>query len=154
MNDTVSPLVSVVIPSYNHGRFLGRALQSVLDQTYTKSEVIVIDNHSTDNTDAVMASFADLRITYIKIHNNGIIAASRNIGLRLAKGEWIAFLDSDDYWSRNKLEQCILNRSNNDVIYHKLMCYKALDSGYIKEEGGLDSSINIIDLLKTHITNA
>ena len=135
MNDTVSPLVSVVIPSYNHGRFLGRALQSVLDQTYTKSEVIVIDNHSTDNTDAVMASFADLRITYIKIHNNGIIAASRNIGLRLAKGEWIAFLDSDDYWSRNKLEQCILNRSNNDVIYHKLMCYKALDSG--KRQGRL-----------------
>ena len=122
MNDTVSPLVSVVIPSYNHGRFLGRALQSVLDQTYTNSEVIVVDNHSTDNTDEVMASFADQRITYLKIHNNGIIAASRNAGLRLAKGEWIAFLDSDDYWSGNKLEQCILNRSNNDVIYHRLMC--------------------------------
>ena len=138
MNDTVSPLVSVVIPSYNHGRFLGRALQSVLDQTYTNSEVIVVDNHSTDNTDEVMASFADQRITYLKIHNNGIIAASRNAGLRLAKGEWIAFLDSDDYWSRNKLEQCILNRSNNDVIYHRLMCYKALDSGYFKEDGRLD----------------
>lgn len=138
MNDTLSPLVSVVIPSYNHGRFLGRALQSVLDQTYTNSEVIVIDNHSTDNTDAVMASFADPRITYLKLHNNGIIAASRNAGLRLAKGEWIAFLDSDDYWIRNKLEQCILNCSNNDVIYHRLMCYKALDSGYVKEDGVLD----------------
>ena len=138
MNDTVSPLVSVVITSYNHGRFLGRALQSVLDQTYTNSEVIVVDNHSTDNTDEVMASFADQRITYLKIHNNGIIAASRNAGLRLAKGEWIAFLDSDDYWSGNKLEQCILNRSNNDVIYHRLMCYKALDSGYFKEDGRLD----------------
>ena len=74
MNDTATPLVSVVIPTYNHARYLGRALQSVLDQTYVNWEAIVIDNHSTDNTDEVMASFANTRITYLKIHNNGVIA--------------------------------------------------------------------------------
>ena len=96
MAETGTPLVSVVIPTYNHARYLARALQSVLDQTYTNWEAIVIDNHSTDNTDEVMASFADSRITLLKIHNNGVIAASRNIGIRAANSEWITFLDSDD----------------------------------------------------------
>jgi glycosyltransferase involved in cell wall biosynthesis len=121
MNDVANPLVSVVIPTYNHARYLGRALQSVLDQTYTNWEVIVIDNHSTDNTDEVMASFSDPRITYLKIHNNGVIAASRNAGIRAAKGEWIAFLDSDDWWTLNKLQVCFDSVNHKvDLVYHDL----------------------------------
>lgn len=121
MNDQANPLVSVVIPSYNHGRYLGRALQSVLDQIYTNWEAIVIDNHSTDNTDEVMASFASPRITYIKIHNKGVIAASRNAGIHAAKGDWVAFLDSDDWWTNGKLQACF-NCINDDVdlVYHDL----------------------------------
>jgi glycosyltransferase involved in cell wall biosynthesis len=121
MNDLANPLVSVVIPSYNHGRFLGRALQSLLNQTYTNWEAIVIDNHSTDNTDEVMAKFADPRITYLKIHNDGVIAASRNAGIRAAKGEWIAFLDSDDWWTNDKLKVCFDRVDEKvDLIYHDL----------------------------------
>ena len=121
MNNSANPLVSVVIPSYNHGRFLGRALQSVLDQTYTNWEAIVIDNHSTDNTDEVMARFADPRITYLKIHNNGVIAVSRNAGIREAKGVWVAFLDSDDWWTNDKLNVCIDYMDDKvDFIYHDL----------------------------------
>lgn len=104
MNANTGPLVSVVIPTYNHAHFLGRALQSVLDQTYTNWEAIVIDNHSQDNTDEVVKGFTDPRITLLKINNNGVIAASRNMGIRAAKGEWIAFLDSDDFWYSKKLE--------------------------------------------------
>lgn len=104
MINAAQPLVSVVIPTYNHAHFLGRALQSVLDQTYPNWEVIVIDNHSEDNTDQVIQSFNDSRITTLKIHNNGIIAASRNAGIRAAKGDWIAFLDSDDLWYPQKLD--------------------------------------------------
>jgi glycosyltransferase involved in cell wall biosynthesis/peptidoglycan/xylan/chitin deacetylase (PgdA/CDA1 family) len=100
----VTPLVSVVIPTYNHARFLGRALQSVLDQTYPHWEALVIDNHSEDNTDEVMKRFGDPRIQLLKIHNHGVIAASRNLGVREAKGAWIAFLDSDDCWYPKKLE--------------------------------------------------
>ncbi len=107
MNATAVPLVSVVIPTYNHAHFLRRALQSVLDQTYTNWEVILIDNHSQDNTDEVVQSFNDSRITLLKIHNNGVIAASRNMGILAAEGEWIAFLDSDDLWYPKKLEIAI-----------------------------------------------
>ena len=67
MDIKTRPLVSVIIPTYNHARYLGRALQSVLDQTYVNWQVIVIDNHSTDNTDELVASFSDPRITYLKI---------------------------------------------------------------------------------------
>ena len=121
MNDNATPLVSVVIPTYNHARYLRRALQSVIDQTYTNWEAIVIDNHSKDSTDEIMASFADPRITYLKIHNNGVIAASRNAGIREAKGEWIAFLDSDDWWTADKLKACCESINDKvDLIYHDL----------------------------------
>ena len=98
------PLVSVVIPTYNHAQYLRRALTSVLDQSYVNWEVIVIDNHSTDNTDELMEDFLGPQITYIKIHNSGIIALSRNAGINAARGEWIAFLDSDDWWTKDKLQ--------------------------------------------------
>jgi glycosyltransferase involved in cell wall biosynthesis len=119
MNDSLTSLVSVVIPSYNHARYISRALQSVLDQTYTNWEVIVIDNHSTDNTDEVMKNFTDPRIHYLKIHNGGVIAASRNAGIRAAKGEWIAFLDSDDWWEVDKLQACMMCVNHSiDLVYH------------------------------------
>ncbi len=108
-----TPLVSVVIPTYNHAHYLIRALQSVLDQTYTNWEVIVVDNHSQDNTDDVIQGFRDLRIKVLKIHNDGVIAASRNMGIRAAKGDWVAFLDSDDLWYPGKLET-VLGEAQKD----------------------------------------
>ena len=121
MNDVANPLVSVVIPTYNHARYLGFALQSVLNQTYTNWEAIVVDNHSTDNTDEVIKSFANPRITYLKIHNHGVIAASRNAGIRAAKGEWVAFLDSDDWWTNNKLQVSFERVDEKvDLVYHDM----------------------------------
>lgn len=101
----MTPLVSVVIPTYNHARFLGRALQSVLDQTYPSWEALVVDNHSDDNTDEIVNAPRDPRIRLLKIHNHGVIAASRNLGIQEARGDWIAFLDSDDCWYPTKLER-------------------------------------------------
>jgi len=115
------PLVSVIIPTYNHAHFLSRALQSVVSQNYANFEVIVIDNHSQDNTDEVVQRFADSRVTLLKIHNNGVIASSRNMGIRAAQGEWIAFLDSDDWWLSNKLQICFDHiNDKTDLIYHDL----------------------------------
>jgi len=134
MNNAANPLVSVIIPTYNHARYLSCALQSVLDQTYTNWEAIVIDNHSTDNTDEVMARFADSRITYLKIHNNGVIAASRNVGIRVAKGEWIAFLDSDDWWTNDKLKVCFdCIDAKVDLVYHKLEIFSDQPRTFIQK---------------------
>ena len=115
------PLVSIVIPTYNYANYLGRALQSVLDQTYKNWEAIVIDNHSTDDTSKVVDRYKHPRIKYIKISNQGVIAKSRNAGILAAKGEWIAFLDSDDWWVADKLRTCIEHFNNQvDLIYHDL----------------------------------
>ena len=103
MNSKLSPFVSIVIPTYNHANFLGKALESVITQTFTNWEAIVVDNQSTDHTSQVISKFNDHRIKYIKISNYGIIAKSRNHGINVAKGEWIAFLDSDDFWPKEKL---------------------------------------------------
>jgi glycosyltransferase involved in cell wall biosynthesis len=125
MTNTAGRLVSVIIPTYNHAQFLGRALESVLNQTYTNWEAIVIDNYSTDNTDDVMRRFTDSRINYLNIHNNGVIAASRNMGIRAAKGEWIAFLDSDDWWTTNKLQVCLEHINDSvDIVHHDLKLFR------------------------------
>lgn len=99
-----NPTVSIVIPTYNHARFLTGALQSVIDQTYPLWEALVINNFSEDNTEDVVRSFNDPRITLINFRNNGIIAAGRNEGIRRATGTFVAFLDSDDIWMPRKLE--------------------------------------------------
>jgi len=119
MNIVTGPLVSVVIPTYNHAHFLGRALQSVLDQTYANWEMIVIDNHSRDKTNEVVESFSDPRIHLLNIHNHGVIAASRNMGIRESRGEWLAFLDSDDCWYPKRLETIMAatdTDNSNDVL--------------------------------------
>ena len=119
--DFVKSLISVVIPTYNRARDLERALNSVLAQTYPHWEALVVDNHSSDNTDNVVTHFDDSRISLLKIHNNGVIAASRNLGIKHAQGEYIAFLDSDDWWLARKLEVSLkyLDRGA-DVVYHDL----------------------------------
>lgn len=121
MTDAPHPLVSVVIPSYNHAHFLRRSLDSVQRQGWKNWEVLVVDNYSTDNTDEVLKPYLGQRVRLLKIHNNGVIAASRNKGLREARGEWIAFLDSDDWWSSDKLEVSMqVALAGVDVVYHDL----------------------------------
>lgn len=113
------PFISVVIPTYNHAHFLKNAIQSLLDQDYQNWEAVIVDNHSTDNTDELIKSIYDPRISLYKIHNHGIIAASRNKGIDNAKGDWIAFLDSDDLWYPSKLKllaSVITSGEEYDVI--------------------------------------
>jgi len=95
-------LVSVVIPTYNYGHFVVEAVESVLAQTYPDLEIIVVDDGSTDDTRARLDPYMG-RICYVYQHNQGLSAA-RNTGIRAAKSQWIAFLDSDDQWHPRKLE--------------------------------------------------
>ena len=100
-------LVSVIMPSYNTAGFIGQTIESVLAQTYENWELIIVDDHSTDDTDSMVAQYTDPRIQYVKNEINSGAAVSRNKALQLAKGRWIAFLDSDDLWSPDKLEKQI-----------------------------------------------
>jgi len=119
LNTKFTPLVSIVIPTYNHAKFISKALKSVIDQTYKNWEAIIIDNESVDETYKLVNDFNDSRIKYFKISNDGVIAKSRNLGIKEAKGDWIAFLDSDDWWTKDKLEVCISKiGKNTDLIYH------------------------------------
>jgi glycosyltransferase involved in cell wall biosynthesis len=114
-----SPLVSIVIPTYNHAPMLQRALATVVEQTYQNWNAIIVNNFSTDNTLEVVAAFNDPRIQCVNFRNNGVIGASRNEGIALATGEYVAFLDSDDTWFPTKLEQCVeILESGSDLVCH------------------------------------
>ena len=104
---------SIIVPTYNHADFLKNAVDSVVNQTYRNWELIIVDNFSDDNTFEIVNSYKDKRISYCKFKNNGVIAASRNHGIKISSGNWIAFLDSDDIWYSNKLSVIIEKILNN-----------------------------------------
>ena len=124
----MSGLVSIIMPSYNTGKFIAESIASVAAQTYTDWELIVVDDASTDNTDDVVqrvflsgaqAESKDLpsKIHYLKNDHNRGAAFSRNRALREAKGKWIAFLDSDDLWTPDKLEKQIAFMAKNGYAF-------------------------------------
>ena len=114
VNDT--PLVSVIIPTYNHARYLGNAIDSVIAQKYPSIEIIVVDNYSTDETETKVNEYLPGQIKYLKFNNQGVIAASRNYGVKSAKGEMVAFLDSDDEWLEDKLTLQVSHLLREDVV--------------------------------------
>lgn len=97
------PFFSIVVPLYNKQRDIKETLLSALGQTFGDFELIVINDGSTDDSEAEVHSITDERLVYVKTENQGVSAA-RNSGIKIAKGEYIAFLDADDYWYPNHLE--------------------------------------------------
>lgn len=122
----IDGLVSIIMPSWNTSRWIGESIKSVLNQTYQKWELIIVDDCSTDNTDKVVKSFTDPRIRYLKNDKNSGAALTRNKAIREARGEWIAFLDSDDLWDSTKLEKMIgfMTANNYSFAYHE---YEKID---------------------------
>ena len=110
-------LVSIVMPSYNAEKFVSETIESVLRQTYTNWELIIVDDCSKDNTAEVVANFQDARIRFMRNEKNSGAAVSRNRALREAKGRWIAFLDSDDLWEPEKLEKQIAFMETNGYSF-------------------------------------
>jgi glycosyltransferase involved in cell wall biosynthesis len=98
------PKISVIIPLFNKGFIISKTLQSVLAQTFTDFEIVIINDGSTDNGFEIVSQFSDERIKLFQQENKGA-AAARNLGIEKAKGELIAFLDADDYWFQNHLEE-------------------------------------------------
>lgn len=116
---TNSPLVSVIMPAHNSGRFIGMAIDSVRAQTYQNWELIVVNDTSTDSTCDIVKRYeqCDKRIRlYNTDYHNGMPSAPRNTGIRLAKGRFISFLDSDDLWASTKLEEQVPLFDNKRVV--------------------------------------
>lgn len=110
-------LVSIIMPSYNTAEYIGESIQSVIEQTYTNWELIIVDDCSTDRTDEVVKGVQDERLRYLKNEHNSGAAISRNKALREARGRWIAFLDSDDLWHPEKLEKQIRFMEENGYSF-------------------------------------
>lgn len=118
------PKFSIIIPTYNQAKLLRNCLDSIKKQTFNDYEVIVVDNCSPDNTRDVVESFDFPQSSFLQIKNEGIVARSRNMGIHVAKGEWICLLDSDDIWYPNKLEEVyklIRTSPESDVVSHSTM---------------------------------
>ncbi len=141
------PKVSIIIPTYNREQFIGQAILSVLEQSFTDFEIIVVDDGSTDNTKNVIETFDDPRVQYYYQENKGRSVA-RNYALLLAKGKYITFLDSDDLYLSNKLELQVNYldlHSDISMIYTSANCidengnflqhkYEASTSGWIYKD--------------------
>jgi glycosyltransferase involved in cell wall biosynthesis len=119
--------ISVIIPTYNRANLIEKAIKSVLKQTYQDFEIIIVDDGSTDNTEEIIRGFKDKRVKYIKKYKmNRGISVARNIGIKIARGKYIAFLDSDDEWFPEKLNKQIkiLQDGSPELgVVYSISCY-------------------------------
>jgi glycosyltransferase involved in cell wall biosynthesis len=123
----INPFFSVVIPTYNRADVLSRSVDSVLGQVFQNFELIIVDNGSTDDTQKWLShNYQDDRIVYHYQEGSGSPASPRNVGMSLAKGQWICLLDSDDRWDKRKLQfvfDTIQKNTDSDVICHNENIY-------------------------------
>ena len=132
----MNELVSVIMPSYNTAEYIKQSIQSVIDQTYTNWELIIVDDCSTDNTDEMVKSIDEVRIIYLKNEKNSGAAVSRNRALKEAKGKWIAFLDSDDLWLPEKLEKQLHFMKSNGYAFSYTNYYEI-------DQNGIENGISV-----------
>lgn len=145
------PLVSIIVPAFNAGRYIGQSITSLLQQSYTNLELIVINDGSTDNTADVIKSFSDKRIRYFEQQNSGQCKAS-NAGLRQAAGELIRFFDADDIMNREHIELQVkkLNTRTDAVGSCEWgRFYNAIPESARFEPGAVWQDMKSLDWLKT-----
>jgi glycosyltransferase involved in cell wall biosynthesis len=110
------PSVDVILPNYNKAEFLEESINSVIFQTYRNWHLYIVDDHSNDNSPKIINQFSDLKnITVITLRKNKGPSFCRNYAMRISKAKYIAFIDSDDSWSKNKLEMQILFMEKNNL---------------------------------------
>jgi len=146
-----SPLVSIITPSYNSSEFISETISSVLAQSLTDWEMIIVDDCSSDTSTEVIQSFInqDSRIKLIKLGTNSGAAVARNIGIEAAKGRYIAFLDSDDLWLPNKLEKQLAFMQKNNYSFTYTAYDKINEAGDVIGHVGVPERVSYHTLLKT-----
>ena len=116
--------VSVIIPVYNSSKSIKDCLDSVIKQTYKNLEIILIDDKSSDNSVDIIKTYKDNRIRFIELEENSGAAIARNKGIEISTGDYICFIDSDDYWKLNKIEKQVKFIKNKEFIYSGYAYYK------------------------------
>ena len=115
---------SIILPTFNREKKILRAINSVIDQSYNNWELIIIDNKSNDRTRELVTNLKCEKIFFYEIENDGVIAKSRNLGIDKSKGNYLCFLDSDDWWDRDKLKYvCDKAINGYSFIYHNHYIY-------------------------------
>lgn len=109
--------VSVIVPVYNSSMYLKECIDSIINQTYKNLEIIIVDDKSTDNSVEIIKNYKDKRIKLIELDVNSGVAIARNKGVEVATGNYICYIDSDDYWKREKIEKQIKFIKNKEFIY-------------------------------------
>jgi glycosyltransferase involved in cell wall biosynthesis len=127
------PNVSVVLTTFNRVKILSETINSILNQTYSDFEFIIVDNMSEDGTEQYISEIMDQRVRYYRNPNNGVIAVNRNYGIKKARGEYIAFCDDDDLWVNDKLENQIIFMENSPNL--ALSFGFAVTFGNVKKQG-------------------
>lgn len=131
MNTNDKSLISVILPTYNRSNVVTRAIDSILCQSYSNIEIIVVDDGSTDNTETALEKYSG-KITYVKQDNAGASSA-RNHGIEVSNGEYIAFLDSDDQWGCEKLSLQYEFIKNNNVALVSTLAYTYDENNSLKK---------------------
>lgn len=152
MSDRERPeLVSVVIPTYNRAALIGRAISSALAQTYENLEILIVDDGSNDDTESVVHSFQDARIRYLRRRDNRGAATSRNEGVEAARGDFVAYLDSDDTWQPTKIAQQMAQvhvcADPGSVVCYSQLTLMEGDKARIMPQRGKRSDEPVIDYL-------
>ena len=137
------PKVSICIPSYNCGAFIGKAVQSVLDQTYQDFEIVVVDDCSTDNSEEIVKSFKDPRIRFSKNEKNLGMVPNTNKALKLARGEFVGILHPDDYYDSKMIETALKMFDKNPEIGFTYSSYVVVD-----ENGEVVTKVELCDCNK------
>lgn len=110
-------LISIITPTYNCAKYIKETINSVINQTYTNWEMIIVDDASNDNTEEIVKAIKDERIKYIRLKKNSGAATARNIAMENAHGKYMAFLDSDDIWKEDKLEKQVKFMMDNNYNF-------------------------------------
>ena len=161
MGNLANPLVSIIVNCFNGEKYLRKALESIISQTYNNWEVIFWDNQSSDNSKKIFYEFKDSRFKYFFSDKHTTLYEARNNAIKQSKGEIIAFLDTDDWWNEDKLEKQIeffkndkvgLVYSNFNLFYEnskkkKIFIKKILKSGYITKDLCKTYNIGILTVL-------
>lgn len=147
-------LVSVVVPTFNRAKVIKNCLSSILNQTYSNLEVIVVDDASDDKTESIVTSIDDSRIKYIRLRQNTQGTKPRNIGIENSHGKYIAFLDSDDTWLPNKIEKQLSYIKKNDS--KDVLCFTGVilsGLGDLDEKIVINRNLNQNEVIIDYIIN-